>query len=391
MRITGLRSTPVAVPFREDERWAFGGRRGMISVLVELTTDEGLIGWGEASAYPSAEIVLAVLRSLEPFVIGENPFTVERIMKRIQVAGTWHHVKATSPAIAAVEMACWDIIGKACGQPLVNLFGGCVRDEVEFFYYLSQKPATELAEDARRGRLEGFRTFYLKVGSQNPTEDIERVEAVRDGAGPEALIRVDANEAWSAGAAIRIVREMERFGLELVEQPVSGRNLSEMAYVRGRIATPLLANEASWTRYDQLEVIKHNAADVISVDNQMDGGLLNLKRGAGLCEVAGLPVLKHSLGELGLAVYAAVHVMASTPNFVLANQSYASLLADDVVEGGPLNYINGRLTVPTKPGIGVHLDTEQVSKYAEVYERQREGFAFHDTAALMATPLLPKY
>ncbi len=165
MKITGLRATPVAVPFVEDELWAFGGRRGMVSILLEVDTDDGSVGIGEAAAYPSADIVLAVVKSVEPLVVGESPFDIERIMKRINIVGTWHHVKATSPAIAAVEMACWDIVGKASGQPLVNLFGGRVRDEVEFFYYLSRKPAAEMGADAAAGLEAGFTTFYLKVGS----------------------------------------------------------------------------------------------------------------------------------------------------------------------------------------------------------------------------------
>lgn len=392
MRIMGIRATPVAVPFREDERWAFGARRGLVSVLVELTTDEGLVGIGEASAYPSADIVVAVLRSVEPLVVGANPMTVERIMKRINIVGTWHHVQATSPAIAAVEMACWDIVGKVCGQPLVNLFGGPVRDRVEFFYYLGRKSPEEMAKDAAVGVAAGFRTLYFKVGSDDPADDIERVAAVRDGGGAHARIRVDANEAWSSAAAIRILRAMEQYGLELAEQPVSGRNLPEMAYVRSRIGAPLLANEASWTRFDQLDVIRHNAADVLSLDNQMDGGLLNLKRSAGIAEAAGLPVLKHSLGELGIAVYAALHVMASTPNFVYANQSYASFLADDVVEGaGPLPYADGCLTVPDAPGIGVQLDAERVARFAETYAKEAGRFGFHDPSALAATPVLPKF
>lgn len=391
MRITGLRATPVAIPFREDEMWAFGARRGMVSILLEIDTDEGLVGVGEASAYPSADIVLAVIRSIEPLVVGEDAFAIERIMKRINVVGTWHHVKATNPGIAAVEMACWDVVGKAAGQPLVNLFGGRVRDRVEYFYYLSRKPAAEIGIDAKRGVDAGFRTLYLKVGSDDWRDDIERVEAVRDAAGPDALIRVDANEAWSSAAAIRILGEMERFGLELAEQPVSGRNLAEMAYVRSRIATPLLANEASWTRYDQLEVIRHGAADVVSVDNQMDGGLLNLKRSAGMCEVAGLPVLKHSLGELGVAMYAAMHVIASTPNFLHANQGYASFLTDDIVrDHSPLPYVDGHLDVPTAPGIGVELDHDRVERYAELYRAGVDGFAFHDARALTPTPALPK-
>ncbi|MBO0826950.1 MAG: mandelate racemase/muconate lactonizing enzyme family protein [Streptosporangiales bacterium] len=392
MRITGIEATPVAVPFHEDERWAFGARQGMVSILVTLRTDEGPVGLGEAAAYPSADIVLAVLRSIEPLVVGEDPFAVERIMKRVNVVGTWHHVKSTSPAIGAVEMACWDVVGKECGQPLVNLFGGRVRDRVEFFYYLSRKPPAELAADTAKGAAAGFRTFYLKVGSDDPREDVERVAAIRDGGGPDVRIRVDANEAWSAAAAIRILTEMHGSGIELAEQPVSGRNLPEMAYLRQRLPMPLLANEASWTRWDQLEVIRHAAADVLSVDNQMDGGLLNLKRSAGMAETAGLPVLKHSLGELGVAMYAATHVMAATPNFTCANQSYASLLTDDVVAGvDALPYVDGCLEVPATPGIGVELDDDKVARYAEAYAKDPSGYAFHDPAAMAKTPVLPKF
>lgn len=391
MRITGLNVTPVAVPFRRDELWAFGGRRGLTSVLVEVGTDEGVVGLGEAGAYPSTEIVLAVMRSLGDLVIGENPLRIERIVKKMDVVGTWHHVRATSPGLAAVEMACWDILGKACGQPLVNLFGGPVRERVPFFYYLSQASPEEMAADARSAVRQGFGTLYMKVGSDDPAVDIGRVEAVRHGAGPDAAIRVDANEAWSPSAAVRIVSEMERFDLEFVEQPVSARNLQEMAYVRGRIGPPLLANEASWTRYDQLEVIRHGAADAVCVDNQMDGGLLNMKRSAGLCETAGLPVLKHSLGELGVAVYAATHVIAATPNFLPANQSYASLLSDDILEGtGALPYENGRLAVPSSPGIGVELDRDKVGRYAELYREKGQEFAFHAPSAAAPTPVMPK-
>jgi L-alanine-DL-glutamate epimerase-like enolase superfamily enzyme len=393
MRITSIGATPVAVPYTADEIWAFGRRRGQVSVLLEVGTDEGVVGIGEAAAYPSADIVLAVLRGLEPLVLGEDPFAIERLVRRIELVGTWHHMKATSPAIAAVEMACWDIVGKVCGQPLVNLFGGRFRDRVECFYYVARREPDEVAAEAKRATEAGFSTCYLKVGSDDPRADIERVAALRDGAGPAARLRVDANEAWSPGTAIRVIREMQRYDLELVEQPVSGRDLAEMAYVRSRIDVPLLANEASWTRYDQLAVIRAGAADVLSVDNQMDGGLLNLKRAAGLCEAAGLPVVKHSLGELGVALAAAVHVIASTPNFRYANQAYGALLADDVTTGfggGIASYVDGCVPVPDAPGLGVTLDPERVGRYAELYRTEGGTFSFTDPKALQAAHALPK-
>ncbi|MGH3627394.1 MAG: mandelate racemase/muconate lactonizing enzyme family protein, partial [Sciscionella sp.] len=241
MRITGLTATPVAVPYRTEEVWAFGRRSGQVSVLLEVRTDDGVIGLGEAAAYPSAEIVLAVFNTIEGLVLGEDPLAIERLIHRIDLVGTWHHVKGSSPAIAAVEMACWDILGKICGQPLVNLLGGKFRERVEYFYYVARTSPDEVAAEGRRATESGFRTCYLKALHDDPHRDVERVAALREGAGPAARIRVDANEAWSPGTAIRTIRAMQTYGLELIEQPVSGRNLPEMAYVRSRIDTPLLA------------------------------------------------------------------------------------------------------------------------------------------------------
>jgi L-alanine-DL-glutamate epimerase-like enolase superfamily enzyme len=388
VRITELAATPVAVPYVREERWAYGVRRGVVSVLVQVHTDEGVTGLGEAPAYPSADIVQAVLRSLEPLVVGEDPMAIEHLVNRIDIVGTWHHVKATSPAIAAVEMACWDILGTVCGQPVSALMGGRVRERAETICYLGLDTAEAMSKAAAEAVAHGHRTLYFKVGSDDADLDVERVRAVRDGAGPGPRIRVDANESWSSAATIAMVRRMQAYDLEFVEQPVSGRNLAEMAYVRGRIDVPLLANEASWTRHDQLAVITAGAADALSVDNQMDGGLLNLKRGAGLCEAAGLPVVKHSLGELGVATAAALHVICSTPNFLYANQAYTTLLTDDVLDGDPLDPRDGTLAVPTGPGLGVRLDPDRVARHHETFVREGATFSFTEPGG--ATPLLPK-
>jgi L-alanine-DL-glutamate epimerase-like enolase superfamily enzyme len=391
MRITALHTTPVAVPLRREERWAYGRRRGLTSVLLEVETDEGIVGLGEAGGYPSTDIVLAVFRSLEPLVLGQDPLRIERLISTIDTVGTWHHVKASSPAIAAVETACWDILGKVCGQPVATLLGGAVRDAAEYVWYLARSTPQETAEHAVEAVAAGYSTLYVKVGWGEPEDDEALLAAVREAVGDHVGIRIDANEAWTTAAARRIVPRLEAYGIELVEQPTSGRNLSEMAYLRSRLDTPLLANEASWTRHDVLEVVRHGAADVVSVDHQMDGGLLNMKRAAAICDAAGIPVLKHSLGELGVATYAGLHVIASTPNFLRASQAYGSFLADDVLEGmDALPYEDGHLRVPDGPGLGVSLDRDKVARYAETYRREGAAFAFHDPDALGPTPIVPK-
>jgi L-alanine-DL-glutamate epimerase-like enolase superfamily enzyme len=380
LRIIGIRSIPVAVPFHTAEEWARGSRRGLVSVLIEIDTDEGITGLGEAPAYPSAEIVLSVLRSIERFAIGEDPFRTERIAKLIDIVGSWHHVGATGPAMAAIDMACWDIVGKACDQPLVNLFGGPLREEVEYLHYVPPGTPEWMREQAALGAAAGYESFYVKVGAADPATDVQRVAAVREGIGSGPSLRVDANESWSTAAALRVLRALEPYDIEFAEQPVSSRNLPEMARLRARSGVPLLADEASRTRYDQLDVIRQGAADAISVDNMLDGSLLNMKRSAGICEAAGIPAVKQSLGELGVATYAAAHLIAATPGFRHANQSYGQLLSDDVVEGGSLPYQGGRLRVPDRPGIGVRLDRDRLARYAELYQVAGHEYGFSDPA-----------
>ncbi|KAA5835994.1 mandelate racemase/muconate lactonizing enzyme family protein [Saccharopolyspora hirsuta] len=371
MRIIGIRHIPVAVPFHHAERWT-SGRRGLISVLIEIDTDEGITGIGEAPAHPSAEIVLAVLRSVERFAIGEDPFRTERLAKLGEVVGTWHPVGATSPALAAIDMACWDIVGKACGQPLVNLFGGRLREDVEYLHQIPTGAPDRMRDLAAQGAAAGSESFHVQVGADDLDVDVERIAAVRDGIGPDRSIRVDANAAWSPAAALRALRAFAPYDIEFAEQPVPTRNIPEMARLRAHVRTPLLAGQLCRDR--QLEVIRLGAADAISVDNALDGGLLNMKRSAGICEAAGIPTVKHSLGELGVATCAAAHLIAATPGFGLANQSYRALLSDDVLEGGPLPYRNGRLRVPDAPGIGVELDRDRLARYAELYQVAGEEF-----------------
>ena len=390
MRISKVQIAVVSVPFTVEERWAWGRRRGLTNVILQLHTDEGLVGLGEAVGAPSGKLVAHTVEGFAPMVVGENPFEIERITRKLSHLSGLEHTRLASPAICGIEMALWDIVGKACGQPLVNLFGGRVRDQIPFMFFLQRKPLDELAADAVAAVKRGFRTLYLKVG-MDPRGDVEAVEAVRAAVGREPKIRLDANEAWSPGTALRMIQELSRFDLELMEQPVSGRNLEEMAYVRSRSPVPILSNEAAWNRFDVLTLIQRRAADVISLECQMDNGLFNMKRTAGICETAGLPVLKHTFGELGVSTAASLHVMASTVNFLYANQSYVSCVVDDVIRGGPLPLEGECLTVPEAPGIGVDLDEDRLKEGEERYRREGDFTLTDPEAARSMTPSVPRF
>jgi len=286
-------------------------------------------------------------------------------------------------------MALWDIIGKACNQPVHRLMGGVVNPRVRFMYFLVRQAPEAMAEEAVEAVRQGFDTLYLKVGIE-PDLDLAQARAVRKAVGPGPRLRVDANEAWSVGTAVRMISQMKELDLEFVEQPVPAHNLAEMAHVRRVTGVPICANESAWTHRDVFNVITHQAADVIEIDPHEDGGLLAFKKEAALCEAAGLPVAKHSFGELGIATAAALQVMVTCPNFLLASQAYVSFLSDDIIAGGPFRFEQGTLAVPTAPGLGVSIDRDQLARYARYYE-EHGAFDAYQSLGPDVIPFSPRF
>jgi L-alanine-DL-glutamate epimerase-like enolase superfamily enzyme len=229
----------------------------------------------------------------------------------------------------------------------------------------------QMAAQAAEAVEQGFETIYLKSGFDRE-KDVADVAAVRAAIGPEPKLRIDANEAWTAAEAIAIMRELEPYDLEFVEQPVSMYDLDGLARVRRATSIPVAANQAAWLEFDVLEILRKRAADVILTCPHQLHGLYAFKKVAALCEVAGLPIVKHSFGDLAVTTYAAAHVLATCPNATRANQTHYNLLDDDVIVGGPPRFENGALTLPRGPGIGVELDPEKVALYEEVFLREGE-------------------
>ena len=221
MKIASLEFIPVSVPYTHRERSSQVNRDGVSDVVVKATTDDGLVGWGESCSGADLESVRSALNAMEPFVLGRSPWESESIRIELWHGGLWSFRKATASfAYAGIDMALWDICGKACGQPLYNLLGGKLRDAVSYFYYLAWGSQAELAAQCRDGVRKGYEVFYLKAGIDFRAE-LEMVRAVREAIGPERRLRLDANGAWTVNEAIRNLAALDCFDIDFIEQPVA--------------------------------------------------------------------------------------------------------------------------------------------------------------------------
>lgn len=377
MKIRKLKTTVVAVPqlreYKSSWRRKGHGTSAQCSVLVELLTDDGVTGIGESPVVFAGrpEVTVALLKGVEPLILGRDPLDHDILRHEIYAETGMAHLgtQGLSWALAGLDMAMWDIVGKVCEQPLHQLWGSAWRTESNFYADIPTADPSRMADDALEWVQRGFRTLYFKAGFE-PESDIARLAAVRSAVGEGPRIRVDANQAWSPGAAKRIISRMAEYSPEYIEQPVIASNLEEMAAVRHSVSVPILAHEASLSVEGSLNVIKHQAADALQLDPRFDSGISGARLAAGLAEVAGLPVVTHTFGELGVGTAAVLQLHAAHKNFILDNQTYYWNLTDDVIEGGLLPFNGSALKIPRRPGIGVDLDPERVAHYAGYYERE---------------------
>jgi L-alanine-DL-glutamate epimerase-like enolase superfamily enzyme len=239
MKITGLRSTIVALPTPRKAAPEVGVGHYRLAVLVELLTDEGLIGLGEAPNPVGVEVTKTIIDSAEPLLIGEDPTNVEVLKKKLYAHYnlTHLHIHAACWALNGIDMALWDIVGKACHKPLYQIWGGAFRKQIEFYGPIDRASPENVAIQATDLAKAGFKTLYMKIGFDEE-EDVACVRAIREAIGPGPKIRVDANQSWSAGEAVRIIRRLTDHDLEFVDQPVLMYNVDALARVRSPSTYP---------------------------------------------------------------------------------------------------------------------------------------------------------
>lgn len=359
LTITATRHWLVYIPFDSPIVWGSGKRAGSTRLIVEVTTASGIKGYGETIAL--LDFVPVVLEKVVlPLALGRSVADVERLHRHVLGAGYYHHERAVVMALAAVEMAMWDALGKHARLPLHALLGGAYRREIELAAYLFVADPKPCAETAARFRDEGYTTFKVKIGHDEKS-DIALMEAVRQVVG-DAPLRADVNGAWSPGTARRQLEKLKGLDLAYVEQPLVLHDIAGHAELRQVQTVPIAIDEGAYTLGDVGNVVRAAAADVILLDPHEEGGIWQCVKAAGVAEAAGLPVTLHSGGELGLSQAAYLHLAASIPNMNIAiDTEYYYHSVDVVTEAFTIR--DGRLDVPQEPGLGVLPDLDALERF----------------------------
>ncbi len=337
--------------------------------LVSVETDAGLIGYGEACpAYEFTGDTLWTVQDvigeyLGPSVIGKDPFDIEAIVR------CWERELFTvgnEAARAGLEMALWDLQGKAVGRPLRDLLGGRSRNGLTEVIAWGWGLPDELAAKTREARTLGITVFKVKAGD-TPESDEQRVAAVREAAGPDARITVDANQGWrDAKTAVAAIRRLEPYRIEFAEQPVRMGDLEASRFVRARVDVPIALDESVRGPSEALAAVKAGACDIIVVKLMKTGGILNALKVNAIAEAAGVAVMVGNMGESSVGLAAHLHLYEA-----LANATHGDAdppwrfegLRRDIAHGLRAELRAGVSTVvlPDAPGLGVSLDVEAVA------------------------------
>jgi glucarate dehydratase len=396
MKITDIRATPVTVPLAAPLRHANGTHWGrFVRTIVEVETDEGLIGLGEMGG--GGESAVAAIHGLKSYLVGRDPARLEE-MRFLIANPTASLYNNRTQILAALEFACLDLMGQRWGVPVSDILGGKLRDRVAFASYLffryndaqrggEVRTIDQLVAQARDLKTEhGFTAHKLKGGVFAPEYELECYRAMAESL-PGDSFRFDPNGVWSTEKAIWFGQQIEDLNNDYLEDPVFG--LNGMRRTREKVRMPLATNTVI-VGFEQLAAnVLDTAVDVILLDTTFWGGIRPCVKAAGICETFQLGVAVHSSGELGIQLATMLHLGAVIPNLSFAADAHYHHLLDDVIVGGKMKYCKGSIAVPTAPGLGVTLDRDKVKEYHELF-LELGGYPYdQDPMRPGWTPLIP--
>ncbi|MBI3978171.1 MAG: o-succinylbenzoate synthase [Chloroflexi bacterium] len=361
LRIRRVAWATFRIPYTSAFSTAHGAEAVREGLILRLTADDGLVGLGEASPVPAVgggtlADALSIIADLAPRLVGLDLAALD-----------FRRAGATAVA-CAVDTALLDLRARAAGIVVATLLGGDGGRAVPVNATVGVVAADGAAAAARRAVLDGYACVKLKVGvAGTAAAEIDRIAAVSAAIGPGGRLRLDANGAWDVATAIAILREVERFDLELVEQPVAADDLAGMARVRESVGIPIAADESGGGPAQARQVIAAGAADVLVVKPMMAGGLRPALAVIELARVAGLGAVVTTTIDAGVGVAAALHLATAVPDPPRAcGLATGPLLAGDLIVH-PLSSQAGTMRIPAGLGLGVDLDEQQIARYGGVW------------------------
>ncbi|MCT9098043.1 mandelate racemase/muconate lactonizing enzyme family protein [Haloarchaeobius sp. HME9146] len=387
MEITGIETYVVDVPLVDLDEGVdgiapyttnHGNLYSMERVLVRVDTDEGISGWGEVRVFLSPEATVSLIKEgIAPMVLGMSPFEIEAFRRRLFIEYT-----NVELFFAPIEIACWDIVGKATGRPVYELLGGWTAPEsasrrhrqhqdeydetnsVECAYCLGILDPETSAERAVEVRDAGYSVLKTKAGRDWRT-DVDRIVAMHEAVDGELEFRLDPNQGWTLDQAVRVCAMLEDAGvyLQYVEQPIRVDGHGSLASLRNRTRQPIGANEDTYIPRNIGALAREDAVDVAILDMTPAGGIAGLRQQAAIAEDAGLSVTHHCAFDLGIRTAAVMHAVLGVPGFTLPPDTvYYGWEGDVITE--PLTVADGCIELPDGPGLGVEVDMDAVAQYA---------------------------
>lgn len=346
--------------------------------FLKVETDEGLVGVGEARSLNHTDAVLGYLQEAgRNHVLGSDPFEIESLVNRMYRGDFGRAGEIVMTGIALVEMACWDIMGKALNQPVYRLLGGAVRERIKAYangWYTVERNPEEFYKAAKAAVAKGYRALKLdpfgsgfyELDRPEKLRSISLVEAVRDAIGPDVEIMVEMHGRFNPATAIEMAQELARYKPSWFEEPVPPENLAALQKVSQAIAplgVPIATGERIHTPHEFRELLERQAADVIQVDITHFGGLLNTKKLAAWADAYYVLVAPHNVGG-PVSTAAALHFAACTTNFKIQEHfnDFCEPYVKESALGNP-EVIDGYFALPQGPGLGVTLNEEVLQSH----------------------------
>ena len=364
MKISRIVTTVVGTPWRE-------------LTFVELETDDGRIGVGEVRMVNKTETRLACIKELgDRYVIGASPFDVEKIAHGVQWSEYGRAGEVAQSALAAIDIACWDLIGQATGQPVWKLLGGEFRSVVPAYangWYQGEREPAQIAELAQTVVARGYRGLKLdpfgaasaELGPGELRRSVAIVDAVRDAVGPDVALMIELHGRFRSAAASRIASALEPYSPEWLEEPVPPTNVTGLRNVRRSTSLPIATGERSHAMDDLIPLLEEGLVDVLQIDLTHFGGITAVRKAAAWAAAYNVPIAPHNVcGPVGTA--ANVHLGIATPNFKVLEHfnDFADSWVADLVDVAPaVDPVTGGFALSDSPGLGLTLNRAKAEEH----------------------------